>query len=603
MRCSARPPACSRIGHPLALILIAVACTAALAAPRATLAGAMIDPQLRAWEQTSRLMSAVPAARDAAPRPPAVSFEDGEGWADVWLMGAIDPDRIRALGGEVHTVAGSVMTARIPLGALAALEQVAGLERAQLAEPVTFQSDVSTHEIGADQMWGGPPPSYPANGVTGKRVVIGIVDTGIDPRHQDFRTASGTRIKWLWEQNFGYTAPPPSGYSYGSEYSQASINAGQWGGGDTNGHGSHMAGVAAGNGRGTGNGKPAYTYLGAAPEADLVVVSLRYASDGSVTDDKVLDAVRYVFQKAAALGEPAVVLLSVSKCTGPHDGQDPLDLGITALTGPGKLVCAAAGNYGGKSRHGEWTSSSSGQTGNMTFSIPAYTPSPVAADAVQIEGWYDASANYSVSIVTPAGQVIGPVARGGTTSVNSPSVIRLPAAYTSGNGAYRVSLFVYRGSTSYPVLASGTWTIRMTSASSGSHRVDAWLTSYMLGGTAPTFVSGMTEARLVGSPATANGVLAVGAYSTKRTWTAVDGKSYSYSLAASLAPAEPRPAPGDDGVPRVSARAGVSSSRSSQVYPSTMYLCRTRALSSTGPVWRRPARPAWWRCSCRAIPR
>src|SRR5262249_39737888 len=153
---------------------------------------------------------------------------------------------------------------------------------------------------------------------------------------------------------FGYTAPPPAGYSYGSEYSQASINAGQFGGGDTNGHGTHMAGVAAGNGRGTGNGKPAYTYVGAAPEADLVVVSLPSASAGSITDDKVLDGVRYVFQKAAALGEPAVVLLSLAKCTGPHDGQDPLDLGIAALTGPGKLVCAAAGNYGGKSQHAEW---------------------------------------------------------------------------------------------------------------------------------------------------------------------------------------------------------------------------------------------------------
>src|SRR6185503_11519026 len=116
-------------------------------------------------------------------------------------------------------------------------------------------------------------------------------------------------------------------------------NAHSYPGGDVDGHGTHMAGVAAGNGRATGNKKPAYKYLGAAPEADLVVVSLRYASDGSVTDDKVLDAVRYVFQRAAALGEPAVVLLSVSKPTGPHDGQDPLDLGISALTGPGKIVC------------------------------------------------------------------------------------------------------------------------------------------------------------------------------------------------------------------------------------------------------------------------
>jgi len=561
-------------------VLFSLACAVVLGAPPRAMADPSIDPELRAWQQIASRGSfaAQQADTPSPPRPAAVELGDGDGWADVWLMGGIDPDAVRALGGEVHTVAGNVMTARIPLRSVAALQQLAGLERAQLAQPVTFESDVSTHEIGADQLWGGLPPNFPSNGITGKRVVIGIVDTGIDPKHQDFRTAAGTRVKWLWDQNVGLAAPPPSGFTYGSEYTQAAINAGQFGGGDVNGHGTHMAGVAAGNGRGTGNGKPAYKYLGAAPEADLVVVSLRYASDGSVTDDKVLDAVRYVFQRAAALGEPAVVLLSVSKPTGPHDGQDPLDLGISALTGPGKIVCAAAGNYGGMSRHAESSSSAAGQTGNITFSVAPYTPSPVAADYVQAEAWYDASANYSVSVITPSGQVIGPVARGGTVSVNSASgIVQLSNGdFTSATGSYRVSLFIYRGNTSYPQVAVGTWTWRLSSVASGAHRTDAWLTSFMLGGTSPTFVTGKTETRLVGSPATANNVIAVGAYSTKRSWTAVNAVTYFYPLAVLHDLANySSPGPRRDGVqvPHVTGPGyGVAGARSSQVYPSVMYV-------------------------------
>lgn len=559
--------------------IVTLACAVVLGAPPRAMADASIDPELRAWQQVAARGSfAGQADTPSPPRPAAVEIGNGQAWADVWLMGGIDPDAVRALGGEVRTVAGNVMTARIPLRSVAALQQLAGLERAQLAQPVTFQSNVSTHEIGADQLWGSSPPNYPSNGITGKRVVIGIVDTGIDPKHQDFRTAAGTRVKYLWDQNLGFTAPPPSGFTYGSEYTQAAINAGQFGGGDVNGHGTHVAGVAAGNGRGTGNGKPAYTYLGIAPEADLVVVNLRYGTDGSVTDDKVLDGVRYVFQRAAALGEPAVVLLSVSKSTGPHDGQDPLDLGISALTGPGKIVCAAAGNYGGLSRHAEWSSSSAGQTGNITFSVPPYTPSPVAADYVQAEAWYDANANYSVSVITPSGQVIGPVARGGTTSINSASgIVQLSnGTFTSANGSYRVSLFVYRGNTSYPSLAAGTWTLRWTSVATGARRVDAWLTSFMLGGTSPTFVAGKTESRLVGSPATANNVVAVGAYSTKRSWTAVNAATYSYPFAVLQDLANySSPGPRRDGlqVPHVTAPGyGVAGARSSQVYPSVMYL-------------------------------
>jgi hypothetical protein len=127
-----------------------------------------------------------------------------------------------------------------------------------------------------------------------------------------------------------------------------------------------------------------------------------------------------------------------------------------------------------------------------------------------------------------------------------------------------------------PQLAAGTWTWRLTSAASGAHRVDAWLTAFMLGGTSPTFVTGKTETRLVGSPATANNVVSVGAYSTKRSWTALNAGTYSFPLAVLNDLANyPSPAPRRAGlqVPHVTGPGyGVAAARSSTVHPSVMYL-------------------------------
>lgn len=516
------------------------------------------------------------------PQPSAVTVEDEVEWIDLWLSGTIDSLEIVSLGGTAKPISPGLILAHLPVDSLGSLVQSPNLERVQIAQTVEFQSNVSVPEVGAPAIWGGSPPNYPPGGFTGEDVVVGIVDTGLDPTHQDFRTAAGTRVVWLWDQNSGQSRPPPSGYSYGSEYSKAAIDSGVYSCGtcgDANGHGTHIAGVAAGNGRGTGNGKPAYTYVGVAPEADLVVVDLRYTLGTDVTDDKVIQGVQYVFEKAAALGKPAVVLLAVGKVTGPHDGSDPLDQGISALTGPGKIVCVAAGNYGGFGRHAEWTSTGSGQTGDITMLVSPYTPSNVAFDIIRSQAWYDAAANYSVSIVTPAGTVVGPIARGDSTTVQtSNGIVSITnGRFASSNGAFLVDLFIYRGNLAYPQVATGTWTFRFTSQAAGTQRVDAWLTQLSIeSATKPKFVQGMTEQRMVTSPATANNVIAVGAYATKRYWTDLNGVTRGFVdanegdiwISSSTGPRRD-----DIPLPHVASPGlAVAAAKSNQYFPSTQFL-------------------------------
>src|SRR5262245_50522863 len=201
----------------------------------------------------------------------------------------MDIGQLEAVGVAVNTRAGEVVTARSPIDRLPSILAVPGVRHVQAASPLQQALDVSALEINADAVWQGTPPQF--NGSTGRAVVVGFVDRAFDLNHPDFRTAQNrTRVKYVWDQ-LGQGTPPPS-FTYGAEYTEAMINAGQAAAvTDTDGHGTHVAGVATGNGRATGNGQPAYRYVGIAPEADLVFVA------SPLLETYVIDAVNYVFQK------------------------------------------------------------------------------------------------------------------------------------------------------------------------------------------------------------------------------------------------------------------------------------------------------------------
>ncbi len=168
------------------------------------------------------------------------------------------------------------------------------------------------------------------------------IDSGISYAHGDFDNAAGnTRIVRIWDHNYA-TGPSPAPYGYGTEYLPAAIDANTAQGKDTNGHGTHVMGIAAGDGSLTGGAIPAYTYVGIAPMADIVEIK-----PVSYTDTAILDGASYFFGLATTLGQNAVLNISLGGQYGPHDGTQPLSVGLDALTGPGKAICASAGNDGG----------------------------------------------------------------------------------------------------------------------------------------------------------------------------------------------------------------------------------------------------------------
>lgn len=180
----------------------------------------------------------------------------------------------------------------------------------------------------------------------GNGIVVGIIDSGIDITHADFKDTFGnSRIKFLWDQVpvSGSTVPQP--YNYGIEWTDAQINANQCTHNDLPhyGHGTHVCGVATGNGLANG------THEGVASKADIVVVAIDFNKPGPT----IADAVQYIFSKATLLGKPCVINISLGNYDGSHDGTDMEAKLIENMVHniPGRAIVAAAGNAGHIKHH------------------------------------------------------------------------------------------------------------------------------------------------------------------------------------------------------------------------------------------------------------
>lgn len=208
--------------------------------------------------------------------------------------------------------------------------------------------------------------SYKGNGV-----VLGFIDSGIDFTHPDFKDSVGnSRIKFVWDQSKPIASNTPQPYNYGQEWSNIDIDNGTANNDNATyqfGHGTHVAGIGAGNGRAIGQ------QAGAAPEADIIMVAYDFNYQGNNT--LMADAVDYIFNKASALGKPCVINASLGSYYGSHDG---LDLEAELIddfldTQAGRIMVTASGNIGGYPIHLKHENTSTNDTSFTWFKYnPAY---------------------------------------------------------------------------------------------------------------------------------------------------------------------------------------------------------------------------------------
>ncbi len=212
-----------------------------------------------------------------------------------------------------------------------------------------FLMDTARIRNNVDSVLGGFAPLV--NSLKGKNVVVGIIDGGIYWQHFDFKkpTDSTTRIKYIWDQvATGGITPAP--YNYGRQWSSTEINNGTCTHTPPNsdfGHGTCVAGIAAGNSLSTKGTAYQGQFTGVAPEADIIAVRIP-SGTGNNFMTKITDAVDYIFKKADSLGKPCVINTSVGDYYGSHDGNDLATQMIDAMITQknGRVLVAAAGNGG-----------------------------------------------------------------------------------------------------------------------------------------------------------------------------------------------------------------------------------------------------------------
>lgn len=303
----------------------------------------------------------------------------------------------------------SLITAKLSLPQIEDLSEDSNVHYIEQAQKSSVLLDVSAIDFNILPVWQGDLGSA----FQGENVIVGIYDTGIDFKHPDFIDDEGkSRILYLWDQ----TDPQSSNlstFNYGIEYTQSEINdeidgtpTGNVRQIDLHGHGTHVAGIAAGNGSGLGDGGP--VYQGMAPKADLIVVK---GGDGVFDNSQIIDGMNYIFQKASSLDRPIVVNLSLGSQEGPHDGTSAIEKAINNfLWDPSRAVVVSAGNSGNEQIHTAVDLSEEQSEVSVHFQIP--NNSVNTYDFINFDIWYSGTQNIDFSIRTSSGELIGPVATG-----------------------------------------------------------------------------------------------------------------------------------------------------------------------------------------------
>lgn len=228
--------------------------------------------------------------------------------------------------------------------------------------------------------------------LTGRGVLVGIADSGIDIFHAAFRNADGsTRIAALWDQATGEFTREQINEILVQQQSPANIPLAFR---DLSGHGTAVAGVAAGS-RVSANGVITEGY---APEAELVVVRLgQSGNDDYVKTTQLMQAVDYLMRKAREFGKPMAVNLSIGNNYGSHSGRSLLSTYLTEISLLERLtICVGSGNEAGRPIH------ASARLSDLPYEILLPVAERQASFSLQI--WKNYADICEIRLVSPSGE-------------------------------------------------------------------------------------------------------------------------------------------------------------------------------------------------------
>lgn len=405
--------------------------------------------------------------------------ETGPPARELAVVGRLDPPDSAVPGLRVVSRLGPIVTGRVHAADVLGVRQhpaVRSLKMSRLYAPALSVSVPEVQGGAADLERAGSGSA----GLTGRGVIIAVLDWGLDVTHANLRKADGsTRVLALWDQRGGHTATSPSPFGYGRVLTSAVIDAAlrtpdphrslgyDHADIDPRGegtHGTHVTDIAAGNGRAPGSSP------GIAPGADLLFVHLR--GDDTAPEDtlgdsaRILEAFDWCLRFAA--GKPLVVHLSLGRTGGPHDATPLVVRAFDHVlsTIPGVAVVSSCGNYFDTRMHAAVRVNQA-----TPVTLPWEVPPP-PPEGSELEIWYSGADRFRVTLTGPDGRQLADVPLGGEAVVRAHDGRLMASVFhrarDPNSGANVANLFLQPGA------PTGTYLVHLHGEDVRDGRAHAW---------------------------------------------------------------------------------------------------------------------------------
>ena len=392
--------------------------------------------------------------------------------------------------------------------------------------------------------------------LTGKGTAIAILDSGVDYKHPDFRNADGsTRILAYWDQSLPFIPDHFSinnPYNLGIIFSEEDLNQlltdennffffdssaptalgsaseSLSPSEDISGHGTHIAGISAGNGRAS-NG----TNQGVAPESSLIVVKLKNEASLIYSDyANLMMAIDFAVRFASSRSLPLSINISYGSNDGSHTGNSLLELFMEQVSFYGKnTTSVATGNEGLTRRHASLNTLPS-STKNYYEKFLSFTIAP-GERSLYLEIWQVFADDFSYELLAPSGSqsFTFPAVPGIYTYMIADTTIYLTINNPTPYQPFRQYFLSFNPNASF--IPSGTWTLRITSIPTGKivdGRLQFWLPSKDATSSATGFTSPSSDMTFT-IPSTASSVISVSGYnSSLDVFAPFSGQGFSNTM-------------------------------------------------------------------------
>lgn len=366
--------------------------------------------------------------------------------------------------------------------------------------------------------------------LSGEGVLVAVIDSGIDYTNVHFRDRNGdSRILYLWDQTVppdeALNRRPPEGFALGVEFDKEQIDRALQTGNpaerlelvpsiDLNGHGTAVAGIAAGSGV---NG-----YEGVAPESSLIVVKLGIAGENSFPrTTELMRAVTYVVKKAQELGMPVAVNLSFGNTYGAHDGTSLVERFLDNAAEIGRaVICVGSGNEGASGGHIQGNASFGRQV--VELAVAQYET------MLNVQLWKNYVDSYRIFLRSPGGQeiVLPEPGEGKLTLLMEDTEILVYLGEPTPYGVTQEVYFDFIPRTNY--ITTGIWSFTIEPLNTVTGQYYFYLPSAGVRNRNTRFFSSTPQMTLT-IPSTAGRVITVGAYdSTYEAYADFSGRGYVY---------------------------------------------------------------------------